>query len=298
MKKKILITGIEGFLGANLARTYDSAKFEISGTYFLGNKPAIPGIETQYADITDVINTNNVLNNIDPDIIIHTAGVSNVDQAEKDPMHSYNTTVIGTYNIAEWCRARQKQLIYSSTNAIFWGDKAPYDESSLPLPINKYGKHKFIAESIVRNLKSFLIFRLILMYGWNYETRNNPVTSVIQSLRKGEVLNMVKGYSFINPLFIKSCCNAIWTAVDKETDKEIYHIAGADIVDRYELAIITAEVFDLDKQLIKPVDDTFYSCLAKRPFNTSYSTKKAEKDLGFRPLSLREGLILMKNTEG
>ena len=135
------------------------------------------------------------------------------------------------------------------------------------------------------------------MYGWNYNARMNPVTYVIKSLREGKKLSMVKNSSYINPLYINSCCKGIWQSLDLKKDREVYHLSGKDRCDRYNLALITAEVFNLNKNLISPVPDIYFSSLAKRPYDTSYITEKAEMELGFNPLTLKEGLTLMKLEE-
>jgi len=298
MKKNIVVTGIEGFLGNYLAKTYDSEKYVLQGTYF--NKDRIlpkfllPAI---FLDITDKKEVFKVLDKMHPDIIIHTAGNSNTDVSENNPTQCYKATVGGTKNIADWCKLNYKQLVYCSTNAIFSGDDAPYNETSIPYPINRYGMHKYLAENIASTVNTHLIFRLILMYGWNYSTRMNPVTFVIKALREGKKINMVENSSYVNPLNIISCCDGIWKGIELNKDREIYHLAGKNKCDRYDLALKVAEVFDLDKSLISPVPDNFYSSLAKRPYDSSYITTKAEVELGFKPLTLEEGLSLMKKEE-
>ena len=74
-----------------------------------------------------------------------------------------------------------------------------------------------------------------------------------------------------------------------------YHIAGKDILSRYKAARIIAKVFSLDSNLIKPVPSDFFSDIAPRPKNTSYSTKKIESELGVQPLGFEEGLMILKN---
>jgi dTDP-4-dehydrorhamnose reductase len=298
MKKKILITGIDGFLGTYLAKTYNSEKYFLQGTcYDKQAKFSENNLQLNYLDVTDRTEVIRVLNKLDPDIIIHTAGNSNTDISENNPALCYKTTVYGTKNIADWCNLNHKQLIYCSTNAIFSGDEAPYNESSIPFPLNRYGMHKYMAERIAATVDSYLIFRLILMYGWNYSTRMNPVTFVIKALREEKKLNMVEGSSYVNPLYIDSCCDGIWQGIALEKNREIYHLAGKETVDRYNLALAVAEIFELDKNLISSVPDEYFASLAKRPYDSSYNTKKAEVGLGFKPLTLKEGLIAMKREE-
>jgi len=293
--KKVLITGIDGFLGRYLAKTSDKNLYAIQGTTFhLENVNVGGDIPVQFMDISDHSAVNEVLSAVQPDIVIHTAGNSNVDVAERNPDKSYNTTVRGTWNIANWCKSNDCKLVYSSTNAIFSGDYAPYNELSIPRPVNVYGQHKYIAENIAAMVPFNLIFRIILLYGWNFDARMNPVTFVLEALKMGRELKMVNKASYTNPLYVQSVCEGIWKGITMEKNAEIYHLAGGETCDRYELALAVAEVFDLDKRLISPVPDSYYNSLAKRPYDTSYDMVKAIREIGFRPVNLKEGLLLMK----
>ena len=75
----------------------------------------------------------------------------------------------------------------------------------------------------------------------------------------------------------------------------IFHLAGRDVVSRYALALSIAKTFGLDEGLIHPVDSDFFTHIAPRPKNTSYTTHKMEIELGLTPLSLLEGLIYVRD---
>ena len=75
----------------------------------------------------------------------------------------------------------------------------------------------------------------------------------------------------------------------------IYHIAGSETASRYELACKAAEIFGLDKRLIRPVDSSFFPSIAPRPKNTSYKIEKMQGELHIKPLDIRAGLALMKD---
>ena len=77
---KLFITGISGLLGRHSAvRT--SRLFEVSGCYF--NSPvSIDGINTFQLDVTNRAQTEEALENLKPDVILHTAAMTNVDDAD------------------------------------------------------------------------------------------------------------------------------------------------------------------------------------------------------------------------
>lgn len=290
----ILITGATGLLGKSLIERRECLH-NIIGLY-LGNykMPEDKNLTYQVLDVRDKKKLSSVFNVLIPDIAIHTAGISDVDFCEKNFKEGYESNVFGTKNIVELCVDKKVKLVYISSNAVFDGKNAPYREDDPTNPVNSYGKIKLECENIIRrSLDDYTIVRPILMYGWNniYE-RNNLVTFLIDKLSKKKAVNMVYDV-YENPLSSYSCADAVWSIV-RNNINGIYHIAGRDIVNRYEYAMAIADVFDLNKNLIKPVNSSFFPSIAIRPKNTSYITKKIEMELDFRPLGLKEGLTQLK----
>jgi dTDP-4-dehydrorhamnose reductase len=290
----VLITGVTGLLGRALIDT-KRPFHRIAGIY-LGNYEManVPGITYYVADVQDRVALEAIFLANKIDAVIHTAGVADVDFCEKHHSLAYRSNVLGTKNMVELCKMAKAKLVYISTNAVFDGENAPYGELDRVNPINKYGIMKLDCETMVRKaFEDSIIVRPILMYGWNHEgERKNLVTSLIDRLGSGAAVNMVVDV-YDNPLCAYNCAEAIWTLLGMGKDGT-YHIAGRDIVNRYDYALLIADVFGLDAHLIKPVDSNFFPSIAPRPKNTSYRTTKLENEIGFAPLGLREGLLSMK----
>jgi len=295
---KILITGATGLLGKALIETA-AISSDIVGVYLGEYKMNNAGnVRYECMDICDEHAMAGLFDKDDIGLVIHTAGVADVDLCEKHYDAAYSSNVTGTKNIVELCQRSGAVLVYISTNAVFDGKKAPYRETDRVNPINKYGEMKVECERMVAShIKDHLIVRPILMYGWNdAHERDNLVTSLLKKLPKGEAVRMVTDI-YDNPLSAHHCAKAIWTLLEKK-QRGLYHVAGKDIVNRYEYAIAIANVFGLDKSLISPVDSSFFPQIAPRPKDTSYDTSKLERDIGFKPLALREGLLMMKDEGG
>lgn len=292
----ILITGATGLLGKSLVETKDVSD-KITGIY-LGKYKAkdADGATYRSLDIQDEDAVRSVIRDNDIDVVIHTAGASDVDFCQTHYESAYGSNVVGTRNIINACEEKGIKSIYISTNAVFDGRHPPYKEDDITNPINKYGELKLECEAIVTGrIKDHIIVRPILMYGWNnINERKNLVTALLEKLPKGEPVNMVTDI-YDNPLSSRQCAEAVW-ALMRKGSRGIYHVAGRDIVNRYEYAMEIADVFGLNRGLIKGVDSGFFPNIAPRPKNTSYSTKKLEREIGFSPLGLKEGLVLMKNS--
>jgi len=289
---RILITGGTGLLGSTLVRTA-TGDFEIAASY---NKifPITERARFVRLDITDRKRVFEVFEDIMPEILIHTAALANVDYCETHKEKAWNVNIGGTANLLDACDKHNTKMVFISTNAVFDGEHAPYSEEDEPNPINYYGKTKLEAEALVRERgANHAVARLMTMYGWNNPgERQNHVTWLLSKLTKGEAVHVVDDI-YNNHLFVDNCADAIWAMVRLKKEG-IYHIAGKECISTYELAMETADVFELDKTLINRVKSDFFKFPAPRPRNTCYVTKKMEKEFGVKPLGVKEGLLYMK----
>ena len=291
---KVLITGGTGLLGQGLIATAEAAH-RLSILHLRDYPVSASGVEAVSFDMLDRDRLAEFFAAHDFDVVIHAAGIASVDYVERHFEESWESNVVGTQNVVDLVCKRDMRLVYVSSNAVFDGDRAPYSEDHPTNPVNRYGRIKVECEGIVRRMcQEALIVRPILMYGWHLpQARMNPVTWLIDRLRRGESTHLVNDV-YENPLYSHHCAEAIWGAI-RLGKTGTFHIAGKEIVNRYELAKLVAQVFDLDATLLHPVDSSFFPAIARRPKNTSFLTKRMQEDLGIEPLSLREGLERMRS---
>lgn len=295
--KRVLITGGTGLLGVAIQR-FVPKNMQCFSIYYPERSLPVPlTFPTLVADVTDRMQMQSVFEWAKPDVVIHTAAVGSVDYAEQHKEFTQMVNVGGTRIVADLCERWKSRLIYISSNGVFDGSSPFYSENDETNPINYYGWLKVEAENVViKSTVSWAIVRPILMYGWPYPgQRGNLVTTWIQLLREGESINVVDNV-YSKPLYSNMCAEAILAVIEKNKNG-IFHVAGGDHVSLYDYAMITANVFGLDCKLINPVPDTFFSDLVPRPRDTSFDTTKMEHELGLVPLSLREGLRQMRETE-
>lgn len=293
----IFITGITGLLGEALVEENKNKRM-LAGVY----KSAYDMVNNDHvkyikADICDYDAFSRAAEQFDIEWVIHTAGIADTDMCENDMYYktAYDSNINGTRNAIELARKKGARFLYISTNAIFDGENPPYSEESAPCPINRYGAIKLECEKMVKEaFRNGLIVRPILMYGLNNpHERKSFFIRILEQLRSGKRINMVDDV-FENPLLSYKCAEAIWKLIDR-TAHGTYHIAGKDVLSRFEAAKIIAKVFTLEKSLINPVPSSFFKGIAPRPKNTSYNTVKIEKELGEAPLSFEEGLRILKD---
>jgi len=96
-----------------------------------------------------------------------------------------------------------------------------------------------------------------------------------------------------NPTLVDDLAHAIVSGVELERTG-VYHIAGREIVSRYEFALKLASVFGFERELISPVKTATLNQPAQRPLKSGLVTLKAEVELGYRPSTVEEGLTILK----
>ncbi|MBI4370943.1 MAG: SDR family oxidoreductase [Elusimicrobia bacterium] len=292
-QKILLVTGGTGLLGKGLEETLPAGWRVVSvhqRDYAVKGSPA----RHLVLDIRDKRAVDRLFARRRFDAVVHAAGIASVDYVETHYAESLESNIVGTLNVTSACRRADAPLVYISTNAVFDGRKAPYREDDPVAPVNKYGRLKVECERLVREtLQKWTIARPILMYGWNHaETRQNPATWIYEKLRRGEPVSLADD-QWENPLYSHQCGRALW-AVVRKAPGGIFHLAGRDRVSRHRFGLTLAEVFGLDASLIKPAAARSFPGLAPRPPDTTFVTTRMERELGVKPLTVREGLAAMK----
>lgn len=292
-KKTVLVTGGTGLLGKGLEETMPSGWRIVS---LHQRDYRVEGSKSRHLvlDIRDKRAVDRLFAKSSFDAVVHAAGIASVDYVEKHYAESLESNIVGTLNVTSAARRADAHLIYVSTNAVFDGKHAPYREDDPVRPVNKYGGLKVECERLVREtLAHWTIVRPILMYGWNHSvTRPNPATWIFEKLMRGETVSLVDDV-WENPLYNISCGHALWAVIRKRPDG-VFHLAGKDSVNRYRFGLEVARAFDLDASLIKRVTSKAFPGIAPRPRNTTFVTTRMERELGVKPLSLRESLTAMK----
>jgi dTDP-4-dehydrorhamnose reductase len=290
---KILITGSTGLLGKGFEET-SPGQDEIIGVHLRDYTVKDPAARHLSCDIRDADAVDKLFAAHRFDAVVHAAGMASVDAVERRPEEGRSSNLQATINVAEACRRAGAYLVYVSTNAVFDGKNAPYRETDAPNPLHHYGRIKLACERAVTEKSGpHAIVRPILMYGWNHVVnRPNPVTWVYEKLLRGERLSLVDDV-FENPLYNHQCGRALW-AILRQKPAGLFHLAGADRVNRHELGLAVARTFGLDESLIDRVDSSAFPSIAHRPPDTTFVTERMEGELGVSPLTLAEGLGQMK----
>ena len=300
-KTKILITGSNGLLGQKLVSLLSQqTDIQLIATSRGANRMGFTnGYEYQEMDITKAEQVAEIIENIRPDAIIHTAAMTNVDQCEEEKDLCWKMNVDAVEYLVEACEKHQIFLCHLSTDFVFDGQSGPYSEEDSPSPISFYGWSKYAAEEVVKHSKCpWSIVRTVLVYGiTNDMSRSNIILWVKNSLEQQKSIKVVTD-QFRTPTLAEDLAMGCYLVVNQKA-QGIFHISGKDFLTPYEMAIKTADFFRLNKSLISQVDSSNFTQPAKRPARTGFVLDKAVSVLGYNPVSFEKGIeILSEQMKG
>jgi len=291
---KILVTGANGLLGQKLSALLASdSQIELIATTRSKLNFDLPKIAFSQLDVTNEHSVNTVLLEHKPDVVIHTAAMTNVDQCETERDDCWLNNVTAVEYLTKACEKNHIHFIHVSTDFIFDGTYGPLDEEAIPNPLSYYGESKLAAEELVKKSKAdWAILRTVLVYGVTKDmSRSNIVLWVKKSLEDSKSINVVND-QWRTPTLAEDLAMGCYLAA-KNKAKGIYNISGEEMMTPYDIAIETATFFKLDKSLIKIADSSTFKQPAKRPAKTGFIITKAQKELGYLPHSFHEGLAVV-----
>ena len=293
--KKILVTGSNGLLGQKLIELLvKTPDIQAIATARGQNRlPFTEGYEYCSMDITNNEEIEAVISKTRPDAIIHGAAMTNVDQCEFEKDNCWAQNVKAVEDLVNVCAKYDIFLCHVSTDFIFDGAAGPYLENAEANPLSFYGWSKLAAEFAVKNSSvRWAIARTVLVYGIAFDmSRSNIILWVKKSLEEGKNIKVVTD-QWRTPTLAEDLAMGTFLIADKEAEG-IFNISGKDLLTPYEMAIMTADYFRLDKSLITAADSTTFSQPAKRPAKTGFILEKANTILGYQPRSFEEGIRIL-----
>lgn len=291
----ILLTGANGLLGQKLTDLLSHRKgVELIATSKGPNRnPQRNGYTYQQLDITVEAEVNAVFDTYKPEVLIHSAAMTHVDQCELNPDACELNNVTATQYLADACNRHGCKMIFLSTDFIFDGKDGPYKEDAQPAPLSVYGHAKWRAEQIVQQMTApWAIARTVLIYGVvSGLSRTNIVLWVKDSLTQKKQINVVHD-QWRSPTLAEDLADGV-ASIAMLGKTGIYHISGAEFMSVLELAQRVADFWKLDRSLITPIDSTTLSQPAKRPPRTGFIILKAQTELDYKPHPLENGLELL-----
>jgi dTDP-4-dehydrorhamnose reductase len=286
--EKILITGISGFLGWNLAR-HLKAQYRVYGTC-LDHSVSIPGVETFTFDLSDWSKIERLCQAVNPTVIVHTAAYSNPDYCE---LHHKEALTLNTFATREMAKAANRlgsKLIYTSTDFVFDGKRGAYSEADDPAPINYYGKTKFLGElEITNHCSQYVVLRIGTLYGRGNGFRPNFFEVMEKQILAGKkpacIVDQYRTF-----LFLEDAVQAISQFIREKALKGLFHLGGPEKASRFQFAEQLCAALGAPASLIETAYLVDSAAAAPRPPDCSLNSNKITKALNLNPSTISQAL--------
>ena len=297
---KFFVTGVNGQLGHDVMnevqkRGYEGVGSDIAEQY-AGVADGSPVTTMPYVslDITDRDAVMKVIQEVQPDAVIHCAAWTAVDMAEDDDKVEKVRAVNagGTQNIADACKAVDSKMLYLSTDYVFDGQGTePWEPDCKDYkPLNVYGQTKLEGELAVSNtLDKYFIVRIAWVFGLNGKNFIKTMINVGKTHDEVRVVNDQIGtptYTYDLARLLVDMC---------ETEKYgYYHATNAEVMDEdagcktgyiswYDFCCEFYRQYGLKTKVIPVTTEEYGLSKAARPFNSRLDKKKLVEN-GFKSL--------------
>lgn len=247
---KILITGGSGLLGQYL-NIFLSKENEILSLYNrnIGNCDQYNSAKVDIIDSDAILR---VFKSFNPEIVIHTAAISDtIINSKISPKDVYDVNVNATSNIAKLCKEFNAKLIYTSTDLVYAGYRGSYlKEDAKLIPVSLYAETKLMGEvKIQQTLDNYIILRTALLFGLGLNHSRCHFQFLYEQLSKNIPVKVFTD-QYRSPLSLFEAARLISEMVKNDLRNEIINFGGPERVSRYELAERLCDIIGLNKDLL------------------------------------------------
>lgn len=264
---KVLVTGVTGQLGYDVAKELEKRHIEYKG------------VGSRDMDLTNADEVHRVITDYHPDAIIHCAAYTAVDKAEDEYEKCMSVNSDGTIAVAEAAEEIGAKLVYISTDYVFEGQgNLPFETTDEKVPLNMYGLSKLFGEQAVQMISSrYFIVRISWVFGVN---GNNFVKTMLRLGKEKEQLTVVSD-QWGSPTYTADLAPLLCDMI--ETEKYgVYHATNEGITNWAAFAAVIMKEANLPCKII-PITSDQYPTKAVRPHNSRLS-KKSLDEAGFKRL--------------
>jgi dTDP-4-dehydrorhamnose reductase len=273
---RILITGVSGLLGLNLAQEKMDTH-EIIGVD--RGKLAKAPFKIIKTDLLNSGAVDSVLDSTEPNWVINCAALADIDACEDTPELARLLNTDLPTQLAKACFKRGIKFLHLSTDAVFDGQRDGfYSELDVPNPQGVYAKTKLDGEHAVLTEDPNGIVARVNFYGWSLSGRRSLGEFFFNNLTNNKSMSGFTDAIFC-PMLVNDTARVLVRMLQKNLSG-LYHLVGTQAMSKYQFGVEIARKFSLRESDISPRSIHTSNLSVKRSHNLSLSTNKVVMDLG------------------
>ena len=266
---RMLITGVSGMLGGNLAYHFRDT-YEVLGLY-CAHAVAIDGVRTQKGDILSGGPFNKTVEEFSPDVVIHCASLTDVDFCETHKELTRKVNVLGTRAVADAIAGANTSLIYISSDSVYDGSKDNFLETDPIRPMNYYGLSKYEGELETLKRSHSLVLRTNI-FGWNVQDKFSIAEWIVHDLSAGTQVNGFRD-AYFSSIYTMELAE-IMTLALRQGLRGVYNCGSRTSMSKHDFAVHLAERMALDTSLIRPISIEDFGFVAKRGYDLTLDVSR------------------------
>lgn len=284
---RVLVTGASGLLGANLA--LEAAKDHTVFGLVNAQELRTDAFQVLKGDLTQAGVIEQVLEQTQPDWVIHCAALANVDACETNQARAVELNTEVPRKLALNVARGGARLLHVSTDAVFDGNQGDFRESDPPNPLSVYARTKLAGEQALAETNPEAIVARVNLFGWSPSGKRSLAEWFFNNLSAG---NPVMGFTdvFFCPLLANDLARIFLAMLEKQLHG-LYHVVAGDCLSKYEFGVQLARLFKLDDSLIRPISVKDSGLAAARSPRLTLNTEKLTLALGYPPPKIQQGLV-------
>ena len=287
---KVLITGGSGLLAINWA-CFARDKCEVILALHKKNV-VLKGVKSTFINLESREDIFQDLNRIKPDVVVHAAGLTNVNECQKNPKLAYHVNCELSSNVAYACTKAGVKLVYISTDHLFSGLIPLCCEDSSTQPVNIYAESKLRAESELSLLNPEALIIRTNFFGWGHQFRESFSDWIYNNISNKKEITLFDDVYF-TPILIDSLASYVHELLALNVSGT-FNVASDERISKYAFGLLLCDKFGLSNHLITRGNISSIKLLAPRPNDMSLSNKKLKQTLDVDSVSVSNQLDLLK----
>ncbi|MBX3472304.1 MAG: sugar nucleotide-binding protein [Planctomycetes bacterium] len=284
----ILVTGAAGFLGHAVARELVARGRRVVGTSRDGQ--GLPeGVEPAPLSLDDGGQAaGDLVRALRPAAVVHLAAMADADACARAPEAARRVNVDAAGQVAAAASAAGARTLYTSSDLVFGGDRAPYAEDDPPAPLGPYMATKADGEAAVLAADpGALVARVALLYGRRRGRRGCFTDVLVERLRRGEQVPLFVD-QHRTPLLVDDAAALLCDLLERRAAGRV-HVAGPERASRHAHGLALARALGLDPAGCVAARMADVPGLSPRPADASLRIDRLVGLVGRAPLGLAEG---------